>query len=62
VKIEEDMLSIEDILESTPSFPFEINSRVHMASFVHSPHKVVVRKNIFDDKYIDRFFDRFSRL
>jgi hypothetical protein len=51
VKIEEDMLSIEDILESTPSFPFEINSRVHMASFVHSPHKVVVRKNIFDDKY-----------
>jgi hypothetical protein len=33
VKIEEDMLSIEDILESPPSFPFEINSRVHMASF-----------------------------
>jgi len=42
----EDMLYIEEIVESTPSFPFLINSRIDMVNFVH-PHKVVVRRNVF---------------
>ncbi len=42
----EDMLWMEDIVESTPISPFLINFRVHMTSFVDS-HKVVVKKNAF---------------
>jgi hypothetical protein len=39
----EDMLCIEDIVESILAPSFWINSRIHMASFV-DPHKVVARK------------------
>lgn len=39
----EDMLWIEDIVESILAPSFWINSRIHMASFV-DPHKLVARK------------------
>jgi len=38
----ENMLWIEDIVESTSTPPFLTNSRVDMAGFVHS-HNVVVK-------------------
>ncbi len=40
------MLWIEGIVESTPSLPFLINSKVDMAKFM-DPRKVVARKNAF---------------
>jgi hypothetical protein len=36
------MLWIEDIVESTPTPSFSINSRIDIATFVH-PHKVIAR-------------------
>jgi hypothetical protein len=42
----EDMLWIEDIVKSTPSFPFWMTLKIDMASFV-DPHKVVGKKNAF---------------
>jgi hypothetical protein len=39
----EDKLWIEDIVESTPTFPFLSNSRINMVGFVHL-HKVVAKK------------------
>jgi hypothetical protein len=41
----ENMLWIEDIIESTQAPSFSINSRIDIASFVH-PHKLIAR-NIF---------------
>jgi len=38
----ENMLWIEDIVESTPAPSFSINSRMDIASFVHL-HKVITR-------------------
>jgi len=43
--IVENMLWIEDIIESTQAPSFSINSRIDIASFVH-PHKLIAR-NIF---------------
>jgi hypothetical protein len=40
--IVENMLWIEDIIESTPAPSLSINSRIDIASFVH-PHKVTAR-------------------
>jgi hypothetical protein len=42
----ENMLWIEDIVESTSIPPFLINYRFDMVDFVN-PHKVVARKNAF---------------
>ncbi len=42
----EDMLVIQDIVESTPTPPFLTNSKVDMASFVDL-HNVIARKNAF---------------
>jgi hypothetical protein len=42
----EEVLWMEDIVESTPISPFLINFRVHMTSFVDS-HKMVVKKMHF---------------
>jgi hypothetical protein len=42
----EDKLWIEEIVESTPTFPFLSNSRINMVGFVHL-HKVVAKRNAF---------------
>jgi hypothetical protein len=42
----EDVLWIEDIIESTPTPPFFTNSRIDIASFVNL-YKVVVKRNAF---------------
>jgi len=42
----EDMLWIEDIVESTQTPPYLTNSKIDMVSFVN-PHKAVARKNVF---------------
>jgi len=42
----EEMLWIEDIVESTHAPTFLINSRIDMAIFA-DPHKVVARRNAF---------------
>jgi len=42
----EEILWIEDIIDSTQAPPFFTTFRVDMASFVH-PHKVVARRNAF---------------
>jgi predicted phosphohydrolase len=42
----EDKLWIEDVVESTPTFPFLSNSRINMVGFVHL-HKVVTKRNAF---------------
>jgi hypothetical protein len=42
----EDMLWIEDIVESTSTPPLFINFRVDMAGFV-KPHKMIAKRNAF---------------
>jgi hypothetical protein len=42
----EDMLWIEDIVESTSTPPLFINFRVDMAGFM-KPHKMITKRNAF---------------
>jgi len=42
----ENILWIENIVESTSTLPFLTNSGVDMAGFVH-PHKAIARRNAF---------------
>jgi hypothetical protein len=42
----EDKLWIEDVVESTPTFPFLSNSRINVVDFVHL-HQVGARRNVF---------------
>jgi len=42
----EDMLWIEDVVESTPTPPYLTNSRINMVNFMN-PHKAITRKNTF---------------
>jgi hypothetical protein len=42
----EDMLWIENIVETTPTPPFFTNFRVDMVGFV-SAHNVIVKRNVF---------------